>query len=150
DKHDYDRAAIEYLNAARLAPKDPEPYYRIGLAYLANNDADRAAVAFLRAASLDPKHEGAQLNLAGILNGSNDKEALEDAVARLKALLDGGVRSAEILSTLAFTNMRLGNSDEAEELLRQSLNEFPQYLQSYVMDAKAKIARRDIGGAEQV
>jgi Flp pilus assembly protein TadD len=61
---DYKAAILQFRNAAQVKPKDPEPYYRAGLAYVGIQDWADAVPSLRKALALNPKHTGAQLALA--------------------------------------------------------------------------------------
>ena len=58
---DYSRALLEFRNAAKVAPKDAEPHYQLGLTYLQSGDYPAAILALRHCLELDPRHSGAQL-----------------------------------------------------------------------------------------
>ena len=76
EKRDYQTAIIHFKNAAAARPKDAEPYYQLGRAYLASNDINLAAVNFKRATDLNPKHTGAQLEFSRLLASSRSEKRL--------------------------------------------------------------------------
>jgi tetratricopeptide (TPR) repeat protein len=147
DQKDYPRAILEFKNAVDVAQRDPEPSYRLGLAYLATKDYKQAAQSFSNAARLDPKHAGAQLRLAEILTASDDPELLQEALSRLKIVLETST-SADALHAIALTELKLGNPDQAQQHLEEALSRFPQELSLYVVLAKSKLLRNDWAGAE--
>ncbi|MBV8847909.1 MAG: tetratricopeptide repeat protein, partial [Bryobacterales bacterium] len=79
DKKDYSRAAIEFMNAAKVAPMDAEPAYQLGLTYLQLRDYEKAILSFQQALQLNPQHSGAQLKMAEMMASTTDKTTLEDA-----------------------------------------------------------------------
>src|ERR1700678_1886432 len=64
DKKDYSRALLEFKNAALAMPKDAEPYYQIGITYLASGSPGNGVQSLRRATELNPRHQQAQLKLA--------------------------------------------------------------------------------------
>src|ERR1019366_4095289 len=68
EKKDYPRAILQFRNAVQAKPKEAEPHYQLGLAYLASGDLRRAAASFDETLKLNPKHTRAQLGLAEILS----------------------------------------------------------------------------------
>src|SRR5215472_2659415 len=69
-KKDYSRAVLEFRNAQKAVPTDPEPYYLEGVAYLEWGNPPQAYQALMRAVGLNPRHEGAQVKLTELLAGS--------------------------------------------------------------------------------
>src|SRR5262245_38741876 len=72
-KKDYQRAILEFRNAAQVMPNDAEPYYRLGLAYLEVPDPRNAYGALKKATELNPHHNEAQLKLSQVLLATRDK-----------------------------------------------------------------------------
>lgn len=149
-KKDYARALLEFKNAARAMPKDAEPYYQMGLAYLAASDIPNAARAFGRATELNPKHVNAQLKLAEMLTASRDKGLVAEASKRLETVLANAPGNVEANDTLAIAEWELGHPEDATTRLEESLQKSPANLRASVALAKIKLSARDLMGAEQV
>src|ERR1700685_2661256 len=56
DKKDYSRALLEFKNASLAMPKDAEPYYQMGLTFMAAGGPANALTLFRKATELNPKH----------------------------------------------------------------------------------------------
>ena len=54
ENKDYSRAVIQFMNAVKVMPKDAEPLYQLGTAYLALHDYQSAAEASKRRCCLIP------------------------------------------------------------------------------------------------
>src|SRR5215471_21776992 len=67
EKKGYARAALQYMNAAKLAPTDAEPMYQLALTYFQMQDYRNAIDSFKKALAINPKHAGAQLKLAELM-----------------------------------------------------------------------------------
>ncbi len=147
---DYVRATLEYRNAAKLAPDQAEPLYRLGLAYLAAGNVSDGVAALVKATEKDPKHAGAQVKLAELLANSQDPKLLEDAQQRLKEVLSVSSARSDALTVLAVTESRLGNLEAAEQHLREALQSSPADIKAAAILARVKLARRDPEGAEKV
>jgi tetratricopeptide (TPR) repeat protein len=130
-------------------PRDAEPYYQIGLAYLASRDVRSAAAYFNKATQLNPKHTGAQLRLSELMAGSGSQNLVEEAQKRTEDVLTMLPDDAEALNLLAFTELRLGKPESAESHLEQVLRNSPGNLRTSVALAQARVARHDLAGAEQ-
>jgi tetratricopeptide (TPR) repeat protein len=150
EKKDYTRAILQFKNAIQVMPKDPEPYYRLGLASLGASDLKSAVMCFRKAVELNPKHADAQLMLAQIMSTSSNQEVLQDAAKRAQDVLIGAPDSLQALNTLATTELRLGRPDDAEKHLQEALRKAPASLQSSIVLAKLRLSRRDVEGAEEV
>jgi tetratricopeptide (TPR) repeat protein len=149
EKQDYSRALLEFKNAARVTPNDAEVYYQLGVAFAGTQDFRAAFTAFKRAVELNPKHRQAQLRYAKLLALTDQKELLQDAQNRLKALLDTSA-DPDTLNTLAFTELKLGSPPTAVEILERALAESPGELVSSILLAQTKLSQGDASGAEAV
>jgi tetratricopeptide (TPR) repeat protein len=146
---EYGRALLDFKNAVQALPKDAEPYYQLGLAYLANGDLKSASACFRKATELNPKHTGAQVKLAGLMAALGDKQMVEEAAKRASDAIAKSA-DAEAFDALALAQYRLGNREDAEKVLEQALQRFPASLGSSVGLAQMRMARRDLKGAEEV
>ncbi len=150
EKKDYTRAILEFKNAVQVMPKDAEPHYQLGMAYLRAGDPNSAAMCFQQAVKLDPKHPGAQLRLAEMMAASPSREMQEEAARRSEEVLSLSPDNIDALNALAFAELRLGNPDDAEKHLQKALEKAPDSLQSSIALARVKLSRKDVAGAEQV
>src|SRR5437870_12753125 len=78
-KNDPSRATLEFLNAAKATPRNPEVYYQLSLAYQAAGDSRNAVVTLRKALELNPQHAAAQLRLAQFMASGDDRSVLQDA-----------------------------------------------------------------------
>ena len=153
EKKDYNRAIIEFRNAASAMPKDPEPYYQLARASLATGklaNIKPAIGALLKALELDPKHSGARLELAKLKAQASDPKYLGDAEKSLKALLDDSAATPDTLNVLAMTQLKLGKTEDAIQSLERALVLAPQNFSSTSMLVTARMAQRDVKGAEEI
>jgi tetratricopeptide (TPR) repeat protein len=149
-KKDHARALLEFQNAAKVMPKDAEPYYQMGLSYVGMRDVKNAAGAFRKATDLNPKHAQAQLELAELLAGSRNKEMIVQARTRLEGLLADSPDNSEVADALALADWKLGKTDDALDLLEETLKKFPKDLDTAVNLARLKLSRKLPDEAEQV
>ena len=149
-KKDYSRAILEFQNAAQAMPRDAEPYYQVGLAYLQTGNLAMAVPALRKATELNPKHSGAQLKLAELMTVSRNKDLVEKAAGTLQSLLASSPDNAEAIDTLAVAEFQLGKTEDATKRLEEALKKFPAHLQSSVALARLKLAQKDFSGAEAV
>jgi|SRR5579863_8365635 len=149
-KKDYARALLEFQNAAEAMPKDAEPYYQMGLAYLASGNLANAAAALRKATDLNPHHEQAQIKFSELIASTRNKELVEQAVGRLESVLSASPNNSEATDALALAEWKLGKTDEAISRLEETLRHFPSRLQTSVELARLKIAHKDFAAAEQV
>ena len=147
---DFARASLELKNASAAMPKDPEPYYRQGLIALELHNPSFAMTNFRKALELNPNHSGAKLKIAEIMSLSGRKEDVQEAAQRLAEVIKESPNTPEASDSLAFTQWRLGKSEDAARLLEETLARFPSRLESSVALARLKLARKDFAGAEDV
>ncbi len=150
EKKDYSRALLEFKNASLAMPKDAEPYYQIGLTFMATGSFANAGGMFRKATELNPKHQQAQLNLAELMTASNRQENVQQAATRLEEVLAASPDNPEASEALAFADWKMGKTDEATSRLEETLRKFPSRLQTSVDLARLKLMQKDLAGAEQV
>lgn len=150
EQKDYARAILDFQNAVKLAPNNPEPYYRLGLAHLESGNFRAGVAHLMKATELNPRHVGAQLKLAQLMATSRRQDILEEAAKRAQAAFAVAPEDAAVLNTLALTELRLGKPEDAQKRLEQTLEKFPGELNASVMLAKVKLAQKDLAGAEAV
>ena len=109
EQKNYEVAILYFKNAMQKQPKEAEPYYQIGLAYLASGDVGTAAAYLRKASELNPRHTGAQLKLAELMAAGRNKEMVEEAQKRTQDVLNLIPDDTEALNLLALTELRLGN-----------------------------------------
>ena len=141
---------LEFRSAVQAAPKDAEPYYQLGLAYLGTSNLAGAVAALREATKLNPKHSGAQLKLSELMTASRKKDLIADAASRLHGILAASPDNPEAIDTLASAEFQLGQTEDATKLLEESLNKFPRRLESSVALARVKLSAGDLNGAEEV
>jgi tetratricopeptide (TPR) repeat protein len=150
EKQDYARAILDLRNATRLLPKDAEPYYLLGLAYLATGEVQTAVKALLRATEIDPKHAAAQTKLAELMSASHDPMVLQDAADRLRSIATLAPENSDALSTLAVVEYALGKPEDAEAHLDAAVGKSPGNLKAARGLALVKFKRGDFAAAEAI
>src|SRR5215470_17580041 len=137
-RKNYAVAIIHFKNAMQAQSRDAEPYYQLGLAYLATNDLNTAASYFIKATELNPKHTAAQLKLAEMMATSrSSKEVLEQAQKRSQDVLNLLPENIDALNVLAITELRLGKPQSAEAHLEQALRKSPSNLKASIALAQS-------------
>ncbi len=147
-KHDPARALLQFKNAAKATPDNPEVYYQLGMAFSMTRDHTTAVMAFRKALELNPNYLMAQLRIAQLMAGTNDKDLLKEATDKLRELIHSTLPSSEVLNTLAFAELKLGNPSNAIQSLDRVLAE-SHNLDASIMMARAKMAEQDTKGAEE-
>ena len=150
EKKDYQRAILQFKNALQLDPKSAEAHYQLAQAYLGAGGMQQAASELYKATELDPKHAKAQLTLAELMAGSSNKELVAEAYKRASAVAGASPNDADALTTLALTELRMGQPEEAERDTLKALEKAPANLKSSMLLVAMKLAQKDLPGAEQV
>src|SRR5260370_6699589 len=149
-RKEYQRAVLEFRNASSVIPKDAEPYYQTGLAYLENSDLANAVRALNRAITLNPKHPGAQLKMSALTASTRDAKLINEAVSRIQGVFGASPADPEAVEALAIAEWKLGKPEEAAERIEEALKKFPAHLQSSQFLARMKMSKNDWNGAEEV
>jgi tetratricopeptide (TPR) repeat protein len=149
-RKDFTRAILEFQSAAQAMPRDAEPQYQLGLAYLAARNVRGAVTSLRKATELNPKHWEANLKLTEILATTRNAAVLDDAAKRLHEILANSPQNADALDTLAITEVKQGKTEEASRRLEETFQKFPRHLLTAVVLARLKLAQKDMPGAEEV
>lgn len=150
-KKDVSRAVLQFRNALKATPDKAEIYYELGEAYSMGKDLTTALGAYRKALLLDPNHGGAKLRVAQMMASSSDPQVVQDATATLEELAKKTTApSPEILNTLAYAQLRLGNIESAASSLDRVLANAPGELGASALMAGVKILNHDAKGAEEV
>jgi Flp pilus assembly protein TadD len=118
-------AAVGLLRAARtLAPREPDPWNDLGLAFAALGSADSAQACYERAIRLAPERSEAHLNLAVLLmrggKTGRARSEFEEAVQAAPGRPDHYVNFAAALTDV-------GKPEAARPLLAQALELDPEF-----------------------
>lgn len=144
------KAVLQFRNAVQTTPQNAEAYYQLGVALLAAGDAANGIASLRRAMDIDPNHAASHLRMAELMVTTNDPELLRSAKDRLERLLQTpSANDPDALHALAFTELRLGQPEEAMEHLATALRKAPQSLATAVTLARAKLLHKDARGAEE-
>ena len=149
-RHDYARAVLEFRNATQLDPKNAEPVYQLGLAYLAAGDLNQAGAVLLRATQLNPKHEQAQVKVAELMARNGDLISVKEGEKRMLDLLATSPENVDVLNSLALLELRLGKVPDAESHLNHALEKAPGNLKSSEILARLDLERHDPKAAERI
>jgi tetratricopeptide (TPR) repeat protein len=149
-KKNYKAAEIEFKVASQNMPKDAEPVYQLGMAYLHSGSSKSAVEAFEKAVRLNPKHEGAQYQMALVKVGSNKPEVVQEGKKVLSAYLAGHAGDAETMAPLALAEAKLGNKAEALKLLVAAEEKTPANMRPAAIIIGFYAAKGDVETAKQV
>lgn len=150
EKKDYPRAFLEFRNASVAMPKDAEPYYQMGITYLATGNLASGIASLRKATELNPRHEQAQLKLAELMTSTGNKDLVEKAAGLLQGVLSASPENSEASDALALAEWKLGKTDEAVGRLEETLQKLPSRLQTSMELARLKLRAKDLAGAELV
>jgi tetratricopeptide (TPR) repeat protein len=146
---DYARAVLEFQSAAQHTPLAGEPYFQLGLVYLALDNRQMALAALRRAIENDPKLWPAQVKVAEILSDSVEHDLLQEAEQRARMAIQHLGDGPDSLNALAAAEWKLGKPAEAEAHLRQAFERFPSDWNSAISLAKIQLRRGERSAAEQ-
>jgi tetratricopeptide (TPR) repeat protein len=150
EQKDFPRAALEFNNAAHVLPKKAEPYYQLGLVYLAQRQYNLAVLSFQKATKMDPNHAAARLRLADLMTTSSKPEVLQEVERMAEKVLSIEPDSGEALRVRAMAELKLGRPEEAARTLQQGTEKAPKSIQTAASLAAMKLAANDLPGAEAV
>ena len=150
EEKDAARAILQFRNAVQATPKNPEAYYQLSLALFAAGDLLGSIGSLRKVLEINPKHRPAQLRLAQIEAMASDPKYVKGAQDSLKQLLQDAPDDADALHALAFTELKLGDTERAVEDFTRAVVLAPQDLLAYTFMAEAKLKQNDTAGAEDV
>lgn len=149
-KKDFRRAILEFRTAVEAVPKDAEPHYQLGLAYLGVDNYRGAVGEFQRAVQLNPNHHKADLKLAELMTATRDQTMVQKAQEKIQGVLKQSPDDTEAMDALARTQLLLGEPGDAARVLGEALKESPSRVQSAVAMAQIRLGQKDESGAEEV
>jgi len=147
---DYPRAILQFRNAAQFAGKDPEPYYQMAVAFLADGQEQNGIGALKQVLKLNPNYTPAKLKYAELETMSAKETDRREAESTLQGIVGASPDNADALSALAMAEIRLNNDQDALKNLEAALAKSPQNLKASVEMAGVKIKNNDLKGAEEV
>ena len=131
-------------------PKDAEPVYQLGIAYLRARPSKAAVEAFEKAIRLNPKHEGAQYQMALVKVGSSRPEVVQEGKKTLSTFLAAHPGDAETMAPLALAEAKLGNKTEALKLLAAAEEKNPAKMRPAAIIIGFYAAKGDVETAKQL
>src|SRR6185312_9133358 len=136
----FEKARIEYKNAARIKPADPEVVYRFGMLDEAEGDIRGAFDAFTQAEQQDAHFGPALIKLAEYyLTAGREDEAEK----RISIALSDNPNNADALSMHAAYLLRQKDFDGAEKEARAALSHDNSNLYAYTVLAGLYSAKDD-------
>ncbi len=147
---DYPRAILQFRNAAQFAGKDAEPYYQLGLAFLADGQLENGVASLRATLKINPKHSSAKLKLAELEARFGNLKQKTEAEENAEQVAAASPDDPDALSTLALTELSLGREADAEKHLQEALEKSPQNVKAAVAMAEVKAKQGDLKGAEEL
>jgi tetratricopeptide (TPR) repeat protein len=147
NRHDYDRAIVDFSEAIRLDPKDAYAYSNRGNAYNDKGDHERAIPDLNEAIRLDPKFADAYNNRcwARFLMGLDLDQALADCTEALRL---SPTNRADTLNTRGVIELKLGAFDRAIADFGEAIAMNPKDAGSLYARGLAKRRNGDAAGGE--
>ena len=128
EKGEYEKARLEFKNAAQIKPTDPEVRYRLGLVDEAEGDLRNAFVNFSHAVEQNAHYYPALLKLANYYFAA---EQFGEAESRLDTVLAGEPNNADAHALRAALLLRRQDFDGTEKEARISLANDPVNIGAY-------------------
>ncbi len=149
-KGEYTSAFLQFKNAARLQPRDPEPLYYMGLISITQGRAKEAIAYLKRATEVSPQYIPAQIKLAELMVLSQRPDLRKEAAARAKAILEQHPDNADALALLASIQSQAGDLESAEGELREALSHNPGRLEVSTGLASLELSHGNWSAAESI
>jgi len=138
---DYAKARLEYKNAARIAPTDPEVRYRLALTDEAEGHIGDAIRGFMAAEQQNAHFDPAVLKLAAYFLAA---EQYEEVRKRIDLLLEDNPNDAQAHALRGALLLRLKNPFIAEKEARIALEKDPANVLGFSVLAGIYVAENDL------
>lgn len=149
-RKDYARALLQLRNAVKIAPRDAEAHYQLGLASMEAGELAIGIAHLRRATELDPQLYAAQMSLVQLMLQNGDPAVLADARKRLELVVAARPDDPAALTALGLVEGKLGNPVKADEQFRLALQKDPRHLDASTALARSRLLQNDVAGAETV
>jgi len=149
-KGEYTSAFLQFKNAVRLQPRDPEPLYYMGLISITQGRAKEAIAYLKRATEVSPQYIPAQIKLAELMVLSQRPDLRKEAAARARAILEQHPDNADALALLASIQSQAGDLESAEGELREALSHNPGRLEVSTGLASLELSHGNWSAAESI
>lgn len=128
----FDDARVQYENAAKLDPKDPQPVLLEARSYLKQNAVALAAPLFDRALAIDPNNIDALNGKAQVLAAQHNVKDAINTFERIRTLIP----SLDDKASISVDEARLYASekmdDQADATYRAAIEQYPTVLELHV------------------
>lgn len=145
DKGEYDKARLEYKNAARLVPVDAEVRYRLGLVDEAQGNLQNAFGNFIAAEQQNAHHRLALLKLAQYFLAG---DMADEAQKRLNLLLTDDPSDSEAHALAAAAHLRRKELDAVEPEVRKAFAKDPANATAFSVLTGLYVAQNNMAQAE--
>lgn len=135
-----DEAITAGKAACKLAPKDIDAHYNLGLAYTDAKDYAKAIEAYRKALELDPKHGLSWNNLGSALEQQGDKTAALEAYTKAVAL---NPRHAEAQNNAGAIFSEQGKLDEARASFEAAIDAKSDFVEAHYNLSSLKTYKKD-------
>lgn len=146
EKGQYLKARIEYKNAVKIMPTDPEIAYRWGLVDEAEGNIKNAFTNFVAAERQNPKYAPALKKIAHYMLAGNQNE---EAQKRISALLAEYPEDPEGRALKGALFLRKGEFDRAEKEARFALSKDPANITATSVLTGMYIAQKNLAKASE-
>lgn len=147
EQGDLAKARIDFKNAQALAPKDAEPYYRLGLVDEAEGDLHNAFDNFIRAEQQNPHYDAAVFKIAQYYLAAGQLDQVQPRVTSLLADQPG---SLDFQTLKAAVDLRLGNVAASESEANTVLTQSPGNVSAVSVLTGVYLAEGDAAKAEAI
>ncbi len=143
---EFDKARIEYRNAMRIAPTDPEVFYRVGLLDEAEGELRNAFVDFNHAIEQNERFAPALLKVAQYYVAAGQTE---EAETRVRTVLADNADDPEANGLDAAIKLRNGQDDEAEKQARFALAKDPANITAVSVLTGLYVKRQEVAKVDE-
>ena len=123
-------ALAQIQAACRLAPKEAENFYRLGLAWNEVGDTDQTIAALNTAVRLNPRHDRALYNLGLAYSGKGDVAQALETLVRAESANPADPRAVYARAVIL---AQAGRIEEAGEAARRALKIQPDHAQAQAL-----------------
>ncbi|MGC4091916.1 MAG: tetratricopeptide repeat protein [Polyangiaceae bacterium] len=141
----FERARTLLSRARRLNPDVAQPFHALGVLAERERRPDRASEHYWEALRVDPGFAPARENLGRLQFNAGQYDA---ASLTFKKLIQVAPSAPSGYALLSEALLRLGRAGEADELVESARSEFPDDVDLALLDARAKLRRREFNEAK--
>jgi tetratricopeptide (TPR) repeat protein len=144
ERGNFARSRLLLERARRINPDVAQPHHALGVLEERERRPDRASEHYYEALAVDPGFAPARSNLARLLFAFG---LVEEALVQYQRLVQVAPDDPVAFSALAETLVRLGRVTEADTVLGDALERFPEAPELVLLDARRSLRRGDAPAA---